>query len=175
MLYFAYGSNMSTCRIRQRVPSAQPLSMGVLDGHRLAFHKAGRDGSAKCDAVVSRAPGACLYGVVFRIDPAHRVRLDAAEGLGNGYRRKTVTLRLANGTRTTAFTYCATHIDASLRPYPWYKEHVLRGAREHRLPAPHIAMIAGVPTVEDRDPARQALESAVYRRPAPPNQRPSRG
>lgn len=168
MLYFAYGSNMSTRRIRQRVPSAQPLSVGVLDGHRLAFHKAGRDGSAKCDAVVSEDAGACLYGVVYRIDPAHRVHLDAAEGLGKGYQCKTVTLRLADGTRATAFTYCATHIDASLRPYPWYKEHVLRGAREHRLPGPHIALIAGIPTVEDRDAARQAQESAVYHEPRPP-------
>ena len=147
----------------------------MLDGHSLAFHKAGRDGSAKCDAVVSRGPGAFLYGVVYRIDPAHRARLDAAEGLGNGYQHKTVTLRLADGTRITAFTYCATHLDASLRPYPWYKEHVLRGAREHRLPEPHITMIARIPTVEDPDPARQALESAVYRQPAPSDQRPGPG
>ena len=170
MLYFAYGSNMSTRRIRQRVPSAQPLSVGVLDGHRLAFHKVGRDGSAKCDALVSPNVGECLYGVVYRIDPAHRARLDAAEGLGNGYQCKTVALRLADGTRATAFTYYATHIDPSLRPYPWYKEHVLRGAREHGLPGPHIAEIAGIPTVDDHDPARQVLESAVYG-PAEPSRR----
>lgn len=163
MLYFAYGSNMSTRRIRQRVPSAQVLAVAALDGHRLAFHKLGRDGSAKCDAVTSETGGEQVHGVVYRIDPAHRPWLDAAEGLGSGYEYKTVTVRLTDGGSVSAFTYYATHLDPARKPYAWYKEHVLRGAMEHGLPAPYVDMIAGIPTETDRDPHRRDLELAIYR------------
>jgi cation transport regulator ChaC len=163
MLYFAYGSNMSVPRLRHRVPSAHALSAAMLHGHRLAFHKAGRDGSAKCDA----APGRCvqehLYGVVYRIDPQERPLLDAAEGLGNGYEEKRVSVRCLDGPEVEAFTYCATHIDPSLRPFPWYLEHVIRGARAHGLPPSYIAMITGVQTTADWDASRQASEMAIYR------------
>ncbi|RMD60293.1 MAG: gamma-glutamylcyclotransferase, partial [Planctomycetota bacterium] len=50
MLYFAYGSNMSTPRLRRRVSRAVPVATARLPGCRLAFHKLGADGSGKCDA-----------------------------------------------------------------------------------------------------------------------------
>lgn len=164
MLYFAYGSNMSTPRIRQRVPSALALSIAVLDGHRLAFHKVGRDGSAKCDIPACSDGDAWVYGVVFHIDPAHRTLLDQAEGLGNGYERKPVDVHSPDGTCWSAFAYCATHTDATLRPFDWYKTHVLTGAAEHGMPSEYIAMIAGVESVVDPDPRRHHSELAVYSR-----------
>ncbi len=139
------------------------MAVAVLAGHLLAFHKIGRDGSAKCDAVASRDPDAQLYGVVYRIDPAHKAGLDAAEGLGNGYDQKPVEVLQLDGTRSSAFTYYATHIDPRLSPYPWYKEHVLRGARAHQMPHHYIAMIGAIETIEDPDPQRQADELAIYR------------
>ena len=163
MLYFAYGSNLSVPRLRQRVPSARPLAVAVLDGHRLAFHKVGRDGSAKCDAALAPQDDATLYGVVYRIDARHKPRLDDAEGLGSGYQQKTVEVRHADGTRCSAFTYYATHIDPGLRPYPWYKEHVVRGARAQALPPAHIALIEAVETIDDPDPQRHQRELAIYR------------
>lgn len=48
--YFAYGSNMLTERLIARTPSARPVGTSLLPGHRLTFHKRGRDGSGKCDA-----------------------------------------------------------------------------------------------------------------------------
>ena len=50
MLYFAYGSNLSSARMAARVPSARVVARAQLPGHALRFHKVGRDGSAKCDA-----------------------------------------------------------------------------------------------------------------------------
>ena len=38
LLYFAYGSNLSTPRLRARVPSARKLESAVLTHHRLVFH-----------------------------------------------------------------------------------------------------------------------------------------
>lgn len=153
---------MSCRRLRQRVPSARVVATGILHGHRLAFHKSGRDGSAKCDAAQSPQPDDCVFGVVYHIDPAHKSRLDAAEGLGNGYEEKIISVYRADAAALSAFTYCATHIDRGLKPFSWYHEHVLRGANEHALPAAYVAAIAAVESIEDPDLQRQSRELAIY-------------
>ena len=37
--YFAYGSNMSLVRLRERVPSAERLGVFILAEYQLRFHK----------------------------------------------------------------------------------------------------------------------------------------
>ena len=163
MFYFAYGSNMSTARLRARVPSATVHGRARLPGHALRFHKSSEaDGSAKCDACATGGPGDAVLGVVFRIEPAERAHLDRAEGLGVGYERKRVTVQLEDGDRVEAFTYYAVRIDPDLAPYRWYKEHVLRGAVEHGLPEPYVAAIRAVSPWDDPDPERHHRELALY-------------
>ena len=53
VVYFAYGSNMSTARLRGRVPSCKPLGVATLPGHALRFHKRSADKSGKCNAFAS--------------------------------------------------------------------------------------------------------------------------
>lgn len=161
LFYFAYGSNMSSRRLRQRVPSARPLDVARLDGHRLAWHKQGRDGSGKCDIAPAR-PDDAVYGVVYVMDGAHRPHLDQAEGLGWGYELKHVELWLTGGESLTAFTYRAIRIDPSYVPYDWYRDHVLIGAREHNLPDHYVRLIENVPTFEDLDKRRERMERQLY-------------
>lgn len=163
MLYFAYGSNLSSRRLRARVPSACFIDVATLGSHALCFHKAGRDGSAKCDALFTGDPADRVIGVVFRIASAHRPALDRAEGLGTGYESKVVPLLTAAGERIEAFTYYATAIEQGLQPYAWYLEHVLRGCREHALPEEYVARIAGVDAIEDPDPDRARSELSIHR------------
>lgn len=151
---------MSLRRLRARVPSATPLGSALLPGHRLAFHKAGRDGSAKCDIVASDERQ--VHGVLYRMHRIHRPALDDAEGLGRGYDLRTVQLSGPDDVRVRAFTYVATHIDPGLRPYRWYVEHVLRGAHEHGLPADYIASIATIVAIDDPDRVRSRTELAIY-------------
>jgi len=153
---------MSVLRLRQRVPSALALGVAVLQGHRLVFHKAGRDGSAKCDAAFSLQRTDMVHGVLYWMDPRHKLRLDAAEGLGRGYQQKMIKLQRADGSVSTALTYYATDIDTKLRPYSWYLEHVMHGAHEHGLPEYYTAAIAGVDTVRDPDQERHRMELAIY-------------
>lgn len=153
---------MSVRRLQARVPSARVAGIGVLLGHRLAFHKCGRDGSAKCDVAAGAAAGERVFGVLYRMDPGHRAALDAIEGLGLGYALKLVTVQLSDDTGVRAFTYCATRIDASLKPFSWYKEHVLRGAREHGLPRDYLAAIAATEAVQDPDETRHQAELTIY-------------
>ena len=40
------------------------------------------------------------------------------------------------------------------KPYHWYKEQVVQGAREHGLPEGYIKKIADVESIPDQDPER---------------------
>jgi hypothetical protein len=158
--YFAYGSNMSRRRLAARVPSIQWGGCASLIDHRLVFHKVGRDGSGKCD-VLPHA-GERVYGVLYRLPAVDRPRLDRHEDLGRGYALHWVVVEREGRPPIRAFTYRALIHDPQLRPYPWYLQHVLEGARENRLPPAYIEQIAASGVVEDPDAARQRREIAIY-------------
>jgi gamma-glutamylcyclotransferase len=152
--YFAYGSNMLTVRLRERVPSTTAISIGQLVGHALRWDKRSRrDGSGKCDAEATGRQDDVVWGVVFELDPKDKPALDKAEGLGAGYMEKKVTV-LTEAGPVTAVTYYATDKDASLRPYHWYKALVIAGAREHGLPVSYRSRLELVVTVSDPNPTR---------------------
>ena len=154
MFYFAYGSNMLLERLRRRVPSARRIGTAALVGHRLAWRKRGRDGSAKCDIAETTESGALVWGILYEIDPAEKPALDKAESFGHGYDRKDVTVR-CNGGDIEAYTYVALDIDESLAPYDWYKAFVLAGAKRNGLPQDHIRRIESVVSVVDPNRNRQ--------------------
>ena len=151
---FAYGSNMLTARLRERVPSAHAVGIGRLDRHALRWHKRSSDGSGKCDAMASKDPGV-VWGVVFEIDRTEKSALDRAEGLGRGYKEIEVDVAMDHGL-VTASMYCATDTDPSLRPYDWYKDLVVAGAREHGLPEAYVRGLEAVESAGDPDAQREA-------------------
>jgi hypothetical protein len=150
----------------RRVPRdayAIPISTGCIVGHRLTFTKVSKDGSGKCDAEFTGKAQDVVWGVLYSFDPAEKGRLDRAEGLGNGYAEKQVSV-IVGGEAKMAVTYYATKKDPSLRPYDWYKEYVLFGARENGLPDEYIvSMIESVVAIEDPDKERSARERAILR------------
>lgn len=164
--YFAYGSNMHSQRLGRRLDGAQCRGVYALRHHALRFHKVGRDGSAKCDAFRTGQAADAVWGVLYAISAGDEAALDRVEGLGVGYRKEQVCLANAAGASAVAFTYLAIHIDAGLRPFAWYKRHVLEGAREAGLPAEYIAGIARQAAIEDPCAARASAELAIHRCPA---------
>ena len=157
---FAYGSNMLWRRLRARVPSARPLGTAILHGHRLHWHKSGRDGSGKCDVVPTAEAGHAVHGVLYEMLAAEQPALDLAEGLGAGYDLKQVEVEARDGP-VTAFLYQATLTDPDLRPYHWYKAIVVAGAREHGLPADYVARLEAALAIDDPDAARHAEHIAL--------------
>jgi hypothetical protein len=145
--YFAYGS------------------MATLPGHELRFHKRSKkDKSAKCDAFATGDDDSACIGVLFSFDPAERADLDLAEGAGKGYDAKVVTVINSQGRRRKVLTYLASPdaIDDTLKPYSWYKNHVLAGAKEHSLPPDYVAeWIEPIEAVEDPDAERDREERAI--------------
>jgi len=163
-LCFCYGSNMSTERLRARVASARFVAVARLREHKLRFHKAGNDGSAKCDAEFTGDRDSCVHGVVFAISVVEKRVLDRIEGVGAGYEEKSVKVAAEDGRILSAIMYLATRIDSSLRPFAWYKRHVLAGAREHGLPEDYIARIEAIESKHDPDRGRSERETALYRK-----------
>ncbi len=154
-LYFAYGSNMLTRRLRERTPSARAVGVATLAGFELRWHKVSKDGSAKCDVVPGAAADACVHGVLFEIALRDKPALDLAEGIGKGYREQQVEVEAAQGA-IEAWTYRATNTDPVALPYTWYKALVVAGAREHGLPAGYVHALEAAPTKDDPRPERAA-------------------
>lgn len=164
MYYFAYGSNMSIRRLRVRVPSAMRHGVAILQKHLLKFHKVSqKDGSAKCDAKETGRPEDRVIGVIFDLPESQKPELDRQEGLGCGYGQKDVSVQLSDSTVIESFTYFATRIDPDLKPWHWYKEHVLKGAVENGLPVEYIQEIEAVESIADPDVERHKRELTVYR------------
>ena len=160
--YFAYGSNMSEERLQKRVPSATVIGVVSLARYDLRFHKIGKDGSAKGDALFTGKESDLILGVLYSIDYSEKKWLDEAEGLGNGYEEKEVSLINERGQVVVGFLYYATNINSALRPFSWYVHHILKGAENARLPKRYIQQISSVQTVEDADRQRDTRERSLY-------------
>jgi len=164
MLYFAYGSNMSSRRILARIPGAERIDIGYVKKHALRFHKISQmDGSGKCDIYKTDESSDSVRGVIYRISAEDKKRLDIIEGLGVGYDEKMIEVFLANGEAKEALVYYATTIDPAVQPLHWYKEHVLRGAEENNLPRWYIEEINKVVSIADADRNRHEREMSLYR------------
>ena len=160
--YFAYGSNLATHRLLARLPEAQLHEVAILKEHQLVWHKNDRGQSGKCDIKTTDNHADLVYGVIYQISPSDRETLDHIEGHGYGYLSKQVEVITLSGEPLQALTYYAIDIDTVQQPYHWYKEHVVRGAREHRFPAHYIAMIEAQESIHDQDEERVQRELAIY-------------
>ena len=154
-LIFAYGSNMLTRRIQDRVASAVPLCVGYVSRYRFAFNKRGRDGSAKANAAFTGVPTDRVWGIVFALPETDQPRLDEFEP---GYDRIAIDV-FGKSDTVNAQMYIARQetIDRTLKPFCWYQRLVVSGAIEHRLPADYIRSIEDIVPTRDQDEARHAL------------------
>ncbi|TPJ72807.1 RES domain-containing protein [Mesorhizobium sp. B2-6-2] len=162
-VYFAYGSNMSSERLRFRVSSCRPLGVATLVGHALRFHKVSIDKSSKCNAYATGNADDVVVGVLYSIRRSQKTDLDTAEGLGKGYDDAMINVISLDSSVVEAVTYFATEdaIDEKLSPYTWYKDFVEEGAAEHHLPQSYVnKYIAPIVAVTDSDVKREKRRRA---------------
>lgn len=138
-LTFAYGSNLARRRMRERVPGARARGRAHLAGWRLVADKPGRDGSAKLNLV--RDAGAQVWGALWALREEDLAVLDRFEG---GYERFEVRVDADTGP-LGATTYVSRLHGARPGLLRGYKELILEGAREHRLPLEWIAYLEVLP------------------------------
>jgi gamma-glutamylcyclotransferase len=134
-----------------------------LQRHTLRFHKRSTDGSGKADAEYTGNDSDLVWGFVYELDQAEKWRLDQAEGLGNGYWEKEITVVDCRSQTDSAVMYYAdkSHKDSTLKPYSWYLRFVLEGAKQHRLPADYVESLEAVESIEDRSRLRDARERRI--------------
>jgi hypothetical protein len=133
MLYFAYGSNMHRAVMRKHAPGAEPVGVATLADYRFVITV---DGYAS----VSPAPGAIVYGLVWKITPRDRTTLDAWENVDGGlYRAETLPVRQAEQD-LSALVYIARERPVG-RPRAGYMEVVIAAARVLELPTDYIAAL----------------------------------
>lgn len=160
MYYFAYGSNMSSRRLLARVPSAKSLGVAFLHGYEMNFSKPSHDGSAKC--TIEPDPHASTLGVIFKLPADQRYTLDRIEGQNFGYEVCDIQITTQSGETVQAFTYIGTDLDKQLKPYSWYKHHVIAGALEHGITTQYIDKIRSIEAIDDPDPERHQYEMSIY-------------
>ncbi|MFT5756052.1 MAG: gamma-glutamylcyclotransferase [Alteromonadaceae bacterium] len=163
MKYFAYGSNMSFLRLQERVPSAKRLETVTLKYHQLRFNMSGTDSSGKCDSFQTDNSEDLVIGALFEINSNEKAVLDRAESLGHGYDEKIVSVYNNAGEVFEALTYYALNLDTSLKPYSWYLNHVIIGAKETQVPIEYLAIIESIECLEDPDKNRDAKQRLMYK------------
>jgi gamma-glutamylcyclotransferase (GGCT)/AIG2-like uncharacterized protein YtfP len=144
-LYFAYGANMERRAMHARCPAAAALGPARLRGWRYVI--------ASGYGSVARAPGAELFGVLWRLTPRDLAALNIFESLDSGlYRRAALTVEL-DGRRTRALVYVGRR-GGRPRPMPGYQERVVAAACAWQLPESYIAALRRLaPTYRGARPA----------------------
>lgn len=141
MYYFAYGSNMSSARLRQRIPIMQIVGQAYLCGYTMRCTKRGKDGTGKAN--LHPDPAGIVWGVLYQLTADALTLLDTFEP---NYAHLAVTVHTAPVLVTyPARTYISTHLLATPCVTREYHRYLIAGAHEHQLPAAYIAMLQAIP------------------------------
>ena len=149
--YFAYGSNMNSKRLKERVNRNDiRWQVGYLQGYELVFNKVGSDGSGKAN--IRRKEPSSVYGVLYLLTEEELQRLDKHEGVPNHYKRICLPVETEAGT-VQAISYIAAEgkVREGLRPRCDYLEHLIKGAEEHSLPENYIRQLKSVQCFDGDD------------------------
>jgi len=151
MLYFAYGSNLDCCQMRQRCPSAVFVGKGVLKNYRLALtHYSSRRKCGVADIVPDA--GNEVWGVIYRIDSEEDIKeLNKAEGyklgrVNNAYQPIEIEVlqevETTNSLKATAYEVVNKSKDEILTNQE-YKKLIVDGAKFWDLPRQYVTEVLG--------------------------------
>lgn len=145
ILYFAYGSNMSSVRLCSRIPSVKVVDQAYLKDRKVLFNKRSTDGSGKANLVES--PGDVTWGVLYEMNDSDVEQLDRIE---KGYQRIKIRVWQPDGETLEAVTYQSTQLTDDPIAYDRYKDLLITGARNHHLPQDYIAYLEQLPAKPDK-------------------------
>ena len=140
-LYFAYGSNLDTGQMRERCPSAAPLGIGKLSGHRLAFSRFSRTrGCGVADIIPGDEDD--VWGLVYDLSEADLTgKLDHYEGYPHKYTRLVLTVEMVEGVRLEAWVYSVVDKREHVAPDDHYLDIMRSAAAELGFPAAYRSML----------------------------------
>ena len=103
-LYFAYGSNLLTDRIRINNPSALARGVARLSNYKLEFNSISKKWGGAV-ATINPDKNEDVWGVLWELDIIHMATLDKQEGVPKVYNRKNIEVEMVDGTKVQAITY----------------------------------------------------------------------
>jgi hypothetical protein len=139
ILYFAYGSNLDVEQMRERCPTARPLTRARLPDHRLGFtHLSRRWGGGAAD--ILQHPGESVWGALYTLGSPDLEKLDRFEG---GYERLRVEVEEGDGEPRRALTYTV-RLKGSFFPTKEYLSKLLHWGAHWSLPDTYLARLRDV-------------------------------
>lgn len=139
--YFAFGSNLLKERITINNPTAAFQTIARLEGYKLVFCDTiltdWHGGAASIERDVDRE----VWGAVWTLGLADLPHLDRQE---QGYRRLTVAVESMEGRTIQCETYQFAGSPAKKAPSRYYKDVIVRGARQHNLPRHYLQLLEDV-------------------------------
>lgn len=147
-LVFQYGSNMSVARLNHAdrlAGDAKPIGIATtVEPFELAFTVWSKTNTCAAADIIPDKAGRNIYGVVYDIPDfllsresakkENKKSLDAIEGEGANYIRKTIQLIKTDGGQLSAITYVVKEPSTGHKTSMAYVQHILDGLKEHAMP-----------------------------------------
>ncbi|KFA67437.1 hypothetical protein S40285_00205 [Stachybotrys chlorohalonatus IBT 40285] len=150
ILYFAYGSNLSTAQMRERCPYSTPVGLGHLAGWRWIINERGFANIVQLPADMEKPSTSAtderrvsanewgVYGLLYLLPPQDEERLDVHEGVPWAYQKLQADVRLVkdeNGKDADEVWRALVYVDgerveedAPREEYVWRMERGIRDA-----------------------------------------------
>jgi len=128
--YFAYGSNLKTSRLRDRIGKWERDQKAILRGYKRTFakgyydHKSGK-------ANIRQSDNDIVEGAIYLITEEQLKKLDLKEGVEKCvYKRMPVNVE-SSGEKIEAQTYVMSNEICTLKPSKEYLNLIIEGLEEH--------------------------------------------
>ena len=144
ILYFAYGSNMSAARMKQRLGWEAPRRAATLIDFQLVFDQAGFNAPSWSPANIRLEQGGLVEGMVYEVEEKDLKILDGYEKY---YQRLKVKVMAAQQEKLDAVTYLSKKSRGEKPPTQEYLNFLLEGksflSREYFEELSRIQVIPG--------------------------------
>ena len=109
--------------------------------------KGSKDGSGKATISYTGNLNDIVWGIIYDINEDEKYRLDKAEALGYGYNEDMLDVNIDEDL-VKCQTYIASdnYLDDSLLPHKWYKDYIVNGAKQFKLPKKYIKTLEKLET-----------------------------
>ena len=133
MLYFAYGSNLSTKYVWQYTPSAVFVRRALLPNFHIEFRRYSDNLKGGISTIIE-APGEMIHGVIYEVNPNEIAALDILEKVPLGvYKREGFKVLGEDGKWYTADLYRVVKPEGPYTPAKKYVSWMIDGMKEHRI------------------------------------------
>ncbi len=130
--YLAYGSNLSSRRVTERVGAPLATQSGYLRGYSLRYTKRADGGGAYANLLYTGGESRCPV-VAYRLTDSQLYELDRYEGEPTHYVRLGIPFQIAQDASHLGYVYLARpeYLTHEERPAESYLRHIREGYEEH--------------------------------------------